>query len=154
MTGNLAEGRWIFDVGGDGGITADLECFQWYEKNVGVSINPPARLACPPFYDLASLDDRFVQESATETSERVCFVNVLPNGRPAIRCCYGKGLGASLITSPPLAGSTLTRNPLYFQTEDLYGYEKCCIQSNRCGAFFDLLPIKTSKNYKPPHWGR
>jgi hypothetical protein len=154
VQGNLGTGRWIFDVGQSGEVTPDLQCYQWYEKEVALTRNS-SDLNCPSFYDLASLDGRFIQESATETSQRVCFVNVLPRTGPAIRCCYGKGLGASLITSFPLAGSALDKNPLYFSTNDsTYGYQKCCIESDRCGAYYKLFPVKSSKFYKPPHWGR
>ena len=153
VDGNLDKGRWIFDVGQSGGVTADLQCYQWFEREVGV-VRARQNLNCPPYYDLAALDDRFIQEIFTETNERVCFVNILPRRGSALRCCYGKDLGASLITSLPLAGGILTRNPLYFQTDDLYGFEKCCIQSDRCGAYFSVLPIRTSRFYRPPHWGR
>ena len=154
VQGNLADGRWIFDVGQSGEPTADLQCYRWYETAVDVPVNS-VNLSCPSNYNLVMLDDRFNQESATETNERVCFVNILPVQGPAIRCCYGKNLGASLITSLPLAGSVLSKNPLYFNaTDDLYGYTKCCVESNRCGGYFSRLPIKTAKNYKPPHWGK
>ena len=154
VRGNLGTGRWIFDVGGSAVVSPDLECFQWYEVKRTEPRNANQRLSCPPIDGLALLDRRFQRELATETSERVCFVNVLPRRGRAIRCCYGKGLGGSLIRNPPLAGSVLTKNPLYFETDDIYGHTKCCIESNRCRAYYSLLPIETGERYSPPRWGR
>lgn len=155
VEGNLGTGRWIFELGQSTQITADLQCYQWYEKERTVRRNTNPNLSCPSHADLASLDARFSRESVTETNRRVCFVNVLPSEGPAVRCCYGKNLGGSLITTPPLAGSALNKNPLYSnETNDLYGYTKCCVESNRCEAYFSLLPIERGRNYKAPHWGR
>ena len=154
VEGNLGTGRWIFDMGQSTQTTADLQCYQWFEKERTVPRNTDETLSCPPHVDLASLDARFSRESVSETNRRVCFVNVLPSDGPAIRCCYGNDLSGSLITTLPRAGSALSKNPLYFQTDDGYGYTKCCVESNRCEAYFSLLPIERGRNYKPPHWGR
>ncbi|XP_028401634.1 mucin-like protein [Dendronephthya gigantea] len=152
IEGQIGTGQWIFNVGQTEQLTADLQCYQWYEKRSKVPVVPKRQLSCPSYFDLASLDDRFNKEAATETSERVCFINVLPKNGSAVRCCYGKDQGASLITSMPLAGSALTKNPLYFETDDLYGHTKCCIESNRCKAYYSLLPIETAGSYEAPHW--
>lgn len=154
VEGNLGTGRWIFDVGQSGQLTADLECYQWYKAQSAVSLSDNSTLNCPPYYELASLDGLFTKENVTETSERVCFLNVLPVEGPAIRCCYGKSLGASLVTALPLAGSVLAKNPLYFTTDDVYGYTKCCIESNRCNAYYRKRPIRTAEFYQAPHWGK
>ena len=155
VEGNLGIGRWIFDMGASTEITADLQCYQWYEQELTVPRRTNANLSCPSYEDLATLDSRFNRESAGETNRRVCFVNVLPADGPAVRCCYRKDLGGGLITTPPLAGSALSKNPLYSNdTNNEYGYTKCCVESNRCEAYFALFPTEKGKNYKAPHWGR
>lgn len=147
--GNLGTGRWIFDVGQRGSKSADLLCYEWYIGNPVVIPNP--RLQCPPTFDVASLDRRFRQESTSFLRRRTCFVNSLPRAGPSVRCCY-KPFSGSLIKSFPDAGSVLSRNPWYFSTNDQYGFTKCCIESNRCDAYYLRNVLQIGRNYRMPRW--
>jgi hypothetical protein len=155
------QGRWFFRVDGNTQqLSPPQECVQWYMHQP----DPPADLQpCPCTYEQALIDTRYLI-----TFDSLCADRRFPlSDSSGQLCCYSKppdGLSVlynSYVLSGAPKGSRYTRYHISdydnFAAEDLWPFQKCCIESRLCHLYSERRPPLSCKGYIRPgrahYWG-
>jgi hypothetical protein len=152
------QGRWFFRVDGNTQqLSPPQECVQWYMHQP----DPPADLQpCPCTYEQALIDTRYLI-----TFDSLCADRRFPlSDSSGQLCCYSKppdGLSVlynSYVLSGAPKGSRYTRYHISdydnFAAEDLWPFQKCCIESRLCHLYSERRPPLSCKGYIRPGRGK